>query len=266
MEQPESESSISPVKFESNLFDSPPTKMNPITSREDPFLSAFSVPSSLIMSHIPLFDELAVAETAEPELPDFIVYSDSEEDDNASKNNTDHDYAAAAPSSPQINVVNDEVDENVEKTSNDEAESSEEEEERPISPVVKKSHKKHRRGRKRKTEIDISEKVTTYTSKKTKLYQQGPSRDPETEKCRLNAINAKRNRDRLKQERVGMKNEIVKLAKENESLRKKTSSFQNRASVAENQLSSLLSLLKANNMEHIIRSHNELISATDPEE
>merc|ERR1711936_786184 len=67
-------------------------------------------------------------------------------------------------------------------------------------------------GRKYKVNNSISQK-------KRKLYEMEPLVDPIAEKNRLNALNAKKNRDRKKQQLVEAEQEISRLREENDELR-----------------------------------------------
>merc|ERR1711936_323451 len=67
-------------------------------------------------------------------------------------------------------------------------------------------------GRKYKVNNSISQK-------KRKLYEMEPLGDPIAEKNRLNALNAKKNRDRKKQQLVEAEQEISRLREENDELR-----------------------------------------------
>ncbi len=55
------------------------------------------------------------------------------------------------------------------------------------------------------------EDMTPPKGKKLKLYQQRPFKDPEEERARQNAINAKRNRDRKKKERAALEAQMSQL-------------------------------------------------------
>jgi len=57
------------------------------------------------------------------------------------------------------------------------------------------------------------------SNKKQKLYEMEPLKDPVAEKNRLNALNAKKNRDRKKQQLQEAEEEISRLKDENEDLR-----------------------------------------------
>merc|ERR1711988_249540 len=91
---------------------------------------------------------------------------------------------------------------------------------------------------------------------KKKLYEFEPLKDPIAERNRLNALNAKKNRDRKKQELLEANSEIEKLREENDELRAETDSYKDMLDDARREVEELKMLLK-------IKGVNRL---DDPEE
>ena len=69
--------------------------------------------------------------------------------------------------------------------------------------------------------------------------------DPVAEKNRLNAINAKKNRDRKKQQLQAAEVEIEKLREENEELKAETDNYKDQLDAARQELAMLKQLFKA---------------------
>ncbi len=85
----------------------------------------------------------------------------------------------------------------------------------PEEKVEREERPKRRVTHKRKLPLESAGE-----GKKRKLYQHLPFSDPAKEKNRLNAINAKQNRERKKIEREAFLKEIKMLKEENQRLRK----------------------------------------------
>ena len=120
---------------------------------------------------------------------------------------------------------------------------------------------KRRRQRKSKVfKITISEqaKVTpkkkTFANGKAKLYALKPLNDPEAERARQNAINAKKNRDLKKRERELIAREVVTLKEENGELRRSAAAMRRRAAEAEAQLRQLQAAIRANQLEDVLKA------------
>jgi len=79
---------------------------------------------------------------------------------------------------------------------------------------------------------------------KKKLYEFEPLKDPIAERNRLNALNAKKNRDRKKQELLEATTEIEKLREENDELRAESDSYKDMLDDARRELEELKMLLK----------------------
>jgi len=106
---------------------------------------------------------------------------------------------------------------------------------RPIKPSTKKLTLKSQ-GKK------IS--VSVRNEKKQKLYEMESLNDPVAERNRLNAINAKKNRDRKKQQLAEAEDEIEKLREENEELKAETDNYKDQLEEAMRELKSLKQLFK----------------------
>lgn len=89
---------------------------------------------------------------------------------------------------------------------------------------------------------------SSFSNGKKKLYTAGPFTDPEKEKCRINALNAKKNREKKKQERQKMIDELNRLKSENQVLKRRSIKMTERASNAEAELQRLRDLLSQNGL------------------
>jgi len=97
-------------------------------------------------------------------------------------------------------------------------------------------------------------KKDTFSNGKKKLYKSGPFHNPEMERARMNAINAKRNRDRKKQERQRLEQEMDRLKSENQGLKRTANKMKERAANAEAQLEKIREMLRANNLEAVLKA------------
>ena len=77
------------------------------------------------------------------------------------------------------------------------------------------------------------------TSKRTKKYLEKPFTDPDMERTRLNAINAKKNRDRKKQELQALSEQCDTLYEENRELDRANRSLEARLNAAEEEIAFL---------------------------
>jgi len=95
----------------------------------------------------------------------------------------------------------------------------------------------------------------TFSNGKKKLYKSGPFRNnPDMERARINAINAKRNRDRKKQEKQSLEQEMSRLRSENQGLKRTAANLKERAASAESELQQIRRLLKLNNLEAVLKA------------
>merc|ERR1719460_3315798 len=118
-----------------------------------------------------------------------------------------------------------------------------------------RDRKKQHGGRKYKVSNSISQK-------KQKLYEMEPLGDPIAEKNRLNALNAKKNRDRKKQ-LLEAEQEISRLREENEELRTEAEEVRDELESAQRELAELRALMKqSNGGRHSVpgkaRAHNSI--------
>merc|ERR1719495_1319201 len=82
-------------------------------------------------------------------------------------------------------------------------------------------------------------------SRKRKLYElEAPLANPAAEKCRLNAINAKKNRERKKQELAVPDTTIARLRTENEALREEAESARDELDEAREEIEAMRAQLK----------------------
>merc|ERR1711915_575178 len=79
---------------------------------------------------------------------------------------------------------------------------------------------------------------------KKKLYEFEPLKDPIAERNRLNALNAKKNRDRKKQQLQEAEEEIYRLKEENEDLRSEADRVRDELADAKRELDALRQQLK----------------------
>jgi len=104
-----------------------------------------------------------------------------------------------------------------------------------------------------------SPKQKKFSNGKTKLYALKRLADPASERARLNAINAKKNRELKKKEKDLISREVASLKNENGTLKKTAAAMRKRAAEAESELRRLQAAIRANQLEDIIK-------ASDPEE
>jgi len=88
-------------------------------------------------------------------------------------------------------------------------------------------------------------KVPVEVDRKTKLYQMQPLNDPIAERNRLNALNAKKNRDKKKEQLVCAQNEIFRLKEENEELRMEAEEVRDELDEARREVEALKAALKS---------------------
>ena len=122
--------------------------------------------------------------------------------------------------------------------------------------VVRRSSRRRRQRRvnkRRTTSSDIDDEAAIFSNGKPKLYSQKPFNNPDLEKARLNAINAKINRERKKQEADNLKRELERLRRENEELKKAKSSLNNRASRAEEELARIKQVLVRADLVNVLK-------------
>jgi hypothetical protein len=126
------------------------------------------------------------------------------------------------------------------------------------SPFKSKSRRRQRKSRVFKVTISgtvkDSPKKKTFANGKQKLYALKPLADPESEKARQNAINAKKNRDLKKKEKEMIAHEVVTLKKENGTLKKNAAGFRKRAMEAERELRQLRAAIAANQLMDVIKA------------
>jgi len=124
------------------------------------------------------------------------------------------------------------------------------EEKRDTKPELIARRKKTRRGKKKPKANAWSsqKKVLVKEEKVVKLYEQKPFENPALEKCRMNALNAKLNREKKKKEKEQMAKEVTKLRSENTRLRRAEAAAERRAGEAERELQRLRALMRQSEM------------------
>jgi len=122
-------------------------------------------------------------------------------------------------------------------------ESSEEENDSDYEPEM--SSNQNKRTRENSTSKSNTTISNNSSNRKAKLYEQGPFSDPDMERCRQNAVNAKINRDRKRNEKNSMSKEMSKLRRENQDLKKKNQKYRQRLTSFESRLAVLESLIRS---------------------
>jgi len=82
------------------------------------------------------------------------------------------------------------------------------------------------------------------SQKKRKLYEMEPLVDPVAEKNRLNALNAKKNRDKKKQQLAEAESEISRLREENEELKSEADEMRDELEAARREMAELRAQMK----------------------
>jgi hypothetical protein len=93
--------------------------------------------------------------------------------------------------------------------------------------------------------LNKSRSATTTSSRKRKLYEMGPLDNPDDERCRLNALNAKKNREKKKRQLAEAAAEIQRLRNENSELRNQADQVRDQLEQARLELARLRAQLKA---------------------
>jgi len=122
-------------------------------------------------------------------------------------------------------------------------ETSEDSEVEDVRPPLRKRHKSN-----------SSSKSFTTSSKKVKLYEMDAFEDPEMEKCRQNAINAKMNRDKKKNEKTTLQKEMGKLRRENEELKKKNSRYRTKLTSVEARVQAMEAFIQSNGLGSLLKA------------
>jgi len=116
---------------------------------------------------------------------------------------------------------------------------------RPVRRTKKKLTTEQVLKRTKNSPIKPKRKQQRLNNKKLKLYEVDcPLNNPEAEKCRLNAINAKKNRERKKNELYYAETEIARLKCENAELRELAKNVREDLDHALNEIKELKSLMK----------------------
>merc|ERR550519_1681545 len=87
-------------------------------------------------------------------------------------------------------------------------------------------------------------KLRAKVTQKRKMYEMAPLADPAAGKCRQNALNAKKNRDRKKQELEEAATEIAQLRSENQDLRSEADTVREELAAARRELRELREQMK----------------------
>lgn len=124
--------------------------------------------------------------------------------------------------------------------------SADENEENDSDYEVKTSSNKNKKSVNSSSSTSKSSHYNNSSNRKVKLYEQEAFSDPEMERCRQNAINAKFNRDRKNQEKNKMNKEMAKLKRENQDLKKKNQKYRTRLTGFESRLQILETFIRSN--------------------
>jgi len=92
---------------------------------------------------------------------------------------------------------------------------------------------------------------------KPKLYAKKPFKNPEREKARQNAINAKLNREKKKREAEELQVEMKALKDKNNQLRMSLKSLSSRAALAEKELAAIKELLVSAKVSELLKMTSE---------
>jgi len=95
-----------------------------------------------------------------------------------------------------------------------------------------------------KDRLTSGRKYSISLNKKQKLYEMEPLKDPAAERNRLNALNAKKNRDRKKLQLQDAEEEIDRLKEENEDLKSEADLVKDELAAAKRELDALRQELK----------------------
>ena len=173
-----------------------------VVNKDDPLANIASVPPKNIMQS---------DSEEEPEVKD----EDMETGEGQKIFLKSEDGQIIALDTKYVLQVKDEASEKVEENENaDEEEIEKEESEEEYRPPVSKKRKMT----KRSSKAVEAPKPTSRKAKAKKLYEARPFSDPEMEKNRRNALNAKINRDRKKKEREALVQQMDELRKTNTKL------------------------------------------------
>ncbi|TRY73416.1 hypothetical protein TCAL_14651 [Tigriopus californicus] len=123
--------------------------------------------------------------------------------------------------------------------------------------VPRKPRGRGRPRRTRKRTHGDSSSSRSKESKKRKLYECAPFKDPVKEKKRLDAINAKQNRDRKKREKMALVKQMDLIRKENEAIKEREQQMTRRALKAEKTCEALVKLLVRNNLGHLVNINGQ---------
>jgi hypothetical protein len=245
------EQDLFPVEMESIEVDSLFLDVvNPDSIHSDPFLSF------AIMDR-PSSPDLTVHSTVDDEENSFMLRPAV----NVEPTRMDHDYVNTPPQSPLIDdsIVDDEEEVIVySDTESDSGAGIGEEASEPKHALITRRKKSRRGKRKPKANAWSMQKKNLLAEeaelekKNAKLYEQKPFENPELERCRQNALNAKLNRERKKREKEGMAKEMTKLRTENQRLKRQEAAMKSRAGDAERELQRLRTLLRSQNLSDIV--------------
>jgi hypothetical protein len=242
------------------LFASPPAHFHDLSfdmelANIDPLLSAASLDyDNLIYGPCsPIMDDFSMDEIKVMEPEKSPVKEDQEDKEMDKVFHSDiHNYCT-----PEDNdVIIYDHDSSKSEGENENRKSSEEENKISnvqIKRVVRRRRQQRRSNKLQNVSTDISDDKAIFSNGKPKLYTVRPFRNPEMERARLNAINAKINRDRKKQEADNMKREMERLKRENNELRKAKSSWVSRASQAEQELEKFKTMLEQTNLVDVLK-------------
>jgi len=155
--------------------------------------------------------------------PEVIYYTDSEEE-------PDHDSVQTSASEVKLE---------------------------PSEPFVKKQRNSpfqtRPRQKRRPQRSRDDESLVIFRNGKPKLYAESPFKNPQLERARLNAINAKKNRDKKKLENARIQMEMMRLRDQNNKIERSRQRFEMRAAQAERELAAIKELLQSANLGDLLK-------------
>jgi len=204
------------------------TSVEAIPVHQSEIISDFTVTNEVFKEE-PLED---LEEMEELEDMDEEEEEEEEDEDNVSNYSDDENVTRSKANIPKNHPV--EIHSysviKVKKETNFKAKSK-----RSAAPSTASMRKQTSAGRKYKESV---------SQKKRKLYEMEPLGDPVAEKNRLNALNAKKNRDKKKQQLAEAESEISRLREENEELRTEAEEARDELDAARRELAELKALMK----------------------
>lgn len=137
-------------------------------------------------------------------------------------------------------------------------EEQEAEQERQTEQEARPRRRQRQRNRRRCRQTtdddeDEDDQLVSFSNGKPKLYAERPFKNPKQERARLNAINAKKNRDRKKNETARLQKDLDGLREQNAAMTRSLQRFELRAAKAEKELAAIKALLQSANLGDLLK-------------